>query len=181
MKSTRLVLLSFSVAIAGGLFVPLAYADQRPDVSLMPIAADEPIPPLGFPPLPARLDLPIAQTAPRSNYKPSPQKFYGGGYIHDTLPTRDAFSQPEPANYRKEQARTEPVYQRSNQSNSQPRVEAPQPVMIDQPHTQDLSMPDDEPKNSGGSSHSKFSRNKQQLQNNLIRKPLMNLRGKFGI
>lgn len=32
----------------------------KPDVSLDPIAADEPVPPAGFPPLPERLDLPVA-------------------------------------------------------------------------------------------------------------------------
>ncbi len=32
----------------------------RPDISLDPIAADEPVPPAGFPPLPAMLDLPIS-------------------------------------------------------------------------------------------------------------------------
>lgn len=31
----------------------------KPDVSLDPIAADEPVPPAGFPPLPERLDLPV--------------------------------------------------------------------------------------------------------------------------
>lgn len=31
----------------------------KPDVSLDPIAADEPVPPAGFPPLPDRLDLPV--------------------------------------------------------------------------------------------------------------------------
>ncbi len=33
---------------------------KRPDISIEPIASDEPIPPAGFPPLPDRLDLPIA-------------------------------------------------------------------------------------------------------------------------
>ena len=108
MKTSRLVFLSISVALAGGFFLPHAHADQRSDVSLMPIAADEPIPPIGFPPLPSKLDLPIAQAAPSTNYRPPAQKTYSGGYIRAPLPTRDAFSQPEPANYRKEQPSVEP-------------------------------------------------------------------------
>lgn len=35
---------------------------RRPDISLDPIPADEPVPPAGFPPLPDRLDLPIASS-----------------------------------------------------------------------------------------------------------------------
>lgn len=34
----------------------------KPDVSLDPIAADEPVPPAGFPPLPDKLDLPVASS-----------------------------------------------------------------------------------------------------------------------
>ncbi len=40
--------------------VPLTPPPKRPDISIEPIAADEPVPPAGFPPLPDRLDLPIA-------------------------------------------------------------------------------------------------------------------------
>jgi hypothetical protein len=45
---------------------------QRPDISLDPIAADEPVPPAGFPPLPDRLDLPVASNWARGGS--------GGGY-----------------------------------------------------------------------------------------------------
>jgi hypothetical protein len=42
-------------------YVPTPAA-PKPDVSLLPIVADEPIKPAGFPPLPDRLDLPTAGT-----------------------------------------------------------------------------------------------------------------------
>ncbi len=38
-------------------------AAAKPDISLLPIVADEPIKPAGFPPLPDRLDLPTGATA----------------------------------------------------------------------------------------------------------------------
>ncbi len=185
MNANCLVLVSVSLAMVGGIFcLSPAIAQHGTDVSLIPIAADEPIPPMGFPPLPAKLDLPIAQTAPASGYKMAPQqqKMYGGGYVHAPLPTRDAFEQPAPATYANQQPQREPTYQRSSEANSVQHVDAPQAVRIDQAHSQDLSLPDDGTQpNSGGRSPSNFSRNKQQLENNLIRKPLMNIRSRLGI
>ncbi len=49
-----------------------APAPKKPDPTIEPIAADEPIPPAGFPPLPDRLDLPVGVKAGWSGG--------GGGY-----------------------------------------------------------------------------------------------------
>ncbi|MBS2003384.1 MAG: hypothetical protein U0103_06675 [Candidatus Obscuribacterales bacterium] len=125
----------------------------------------------------------------QQEYRPTPSaapqkpKMYGGGYVHAPLPSRDAFAQPAAAHSNNQQALREPTYQRSNEEASVQRVEAPQIVPIDQAHTQDLSMPDDQQQqsNSGGQSPSTFSRNKKQLENNFIRKPLMNIRSRLGI
>src|SRR5271168_1063433 len=43
--------------------LPPTPAPHRPDVSIEPIASDEPIPQAGFPPLPDRLDLPISNVS----------------------------------------------------------------------------------------------------------------------
>lgn len=187
MKSNRLVFVSFSLAMLGGILSSSsAVAQHGTDVSLIPIAADEPVPAIGFPPLPDRLDLPVAQVAQRTSYRPAPQpkKVNGSGYICEPLPTptRDAFSPAPAATYQNQQPMREPAYQRANETNSTQQVEAPLPIRIDQPHTQELTMPDDnDQSNTSGRSPSNFSRNKQQLENNFIRKPIMNLRSRLGI
>jgi hypothetical protein len=184
MKTNRLVFVSLSLAmLSGNLSISAALAQHGTDVSLIPIAADEPVPRTGFPPLPNKLDLPQVAQQYQNRTGPQPKKVFGGGYVHEPLPTpsRDAFS-PAPATYPNQQPMLEPAYQRANEVNSRQQVEAPQAVPIDQAHTQDLSFPNEADQNqSGGRSQSNFSRNKQQLENNFIRKPFMNLRSRLGI
>lgn len=118
------------------------------------------------------------QTA-ASSQKP---KLYGGGYVHTPLPSRDAFAQPGTVNSTNQQTLREPTYQRTNEAASTQPVEAPQIVRVDQAHTQDLSLPEDQQQsNSNSQSPGNFSRNKQQLENNFIRKPIMNIRSRLGI
>jgi hypothetical protein len=48
-----------STAVSSGAYVPTP-KPPRPDISLLPIVAEEPLKPAGFPPLPDRLDLPVS-------------------------------------------------------------------------------------------------------------------------
>ncbi len=52
---------------------------RKSDISIEPISADEPIPPGGFPPLPERLDLPVAPSAGWGKELASPRRSGGGG------------------------------------------------------------------------------------------------------
>lgn len=55
-------------------------APRLPDTSVLPIVADEPIKPAGFPPLPDRLELPVAASAwARANSAPAAAQQGGGG------------------------------------------------------------------------------------------------------
>lgn len=55
--------------------MPATPPPKRPDISIEPIASDEPVPPAGFPPLPDRLDLPIASSSGWKN---------GGSFTSDS-------------------------------------------------------------------------------------------------
>lgn len=197
MKSNNLLLISLSVVIAGGLFASDAHAQKR-DVSLMPIAADEPIAPAGFPPLPDRLDLPIAQAAQAASYSQHDSKLYGGYQHAPTIVPRkhsadEAFSEPERAPV--SQPERTPVRQQesappqrkfdrygvipTNQSNEQ-NVEAPKPVTVDQARTQDLSLPNDTKDYSGGHAPRRDG-TRNQLHDQFIKKPLQDIRSRFGI
>ncbi len=191
MNSNRLVLMSFSMAVLSGLFVPSAQAEHV-DVSQIPIAADEPIPPMGFPPLPARLDLPIAQAPARRGDRPATSADRTqSGEISPTW-TKDAFSQPEqaPVTQRQQQQPT-PDQQpqrkfdqygviRPNQSDDQ-NVEVPKPVTVDQSRTQDLSLPTKDNHDYSGGHAPRRDGTRQQLQDQFIKKPIQTIRSRFGI
>lgn len=190
MQSNNLLSISFSIIVAGGFFAAAAHA-QNPDVSLIPIAADEPIAPLGFPPLPDKLDLPIAQAARAASYNPQDTKLYGGGYIHEkTIVPRkhtadEAFNEPENAPVRQQelaapQRRTDQSGVRSSNQSHQQNVEAPKPITVDQARSQDLSLPDDEADHSGGHASGR-DRTIQRMNDQLIKRPIQRIRGRFGI
>ncbi len=64
----------------------LTPAEPKPDVSLLPVVADEPIKPAGFPPLPDRLDLPTsgsASWASGSNQGSAGNSASGGTYTRE--------------------------------------------------------------------------------------------------
>ncbi|MBS1957262.1 MAG: hypothetical protein JST89_23950 [Cyanobacteria bacterium SZAS-4] len=198
MKSNNLLSVSISLVIAGGFFASDAHAQNR-DVSLMPIAADEPIAPAGFPPLPDRLDLPIAQAAQAANYRQPETRIYGGGYQHaPTIVPRkhsadEAFSEPEraPVNQQEgsqiRQRESGPPQRKfdrygvipTNQPEEQ-NVEAPKPVTVDQARPQDLSLPNDTKDYSGGHAPRRDGV-RNQLHDQFIKKPLQDIRSRFGI
>lgn len=197
MKSNNLLLVSFSLVLAGGVFASDAHAQKR-DVSLMPIAADEPIPPAGFPPLPDRLDLPIAQAPPATYTQQNNNGTLHNGYrqIPTIVPRRqsadEAFTQPEIAPT--SQPQRTPVRQQESQppqrkfdrygvipTNQTDDVEAPKPVTVDQPRTQDISLPaDGKPDYSGGHAPRRDG-TRNQLHDQFIKKPLQDIRSRFGI
>ncbi|CAN5543751.1 hypothetical protein BH10CYA1_BH10CYA1_18960 [soil metagenome] len=188
MKSNHLVLMGFSFAILGALFVPAAQAEHV-DVSQIPIAADEPIPPMGFPPLPARLDLPIAQAAPRSGFKPATPPYEYHGHPVYSQPSKDAFSQPDQAEQapvrqpEQEQRRFDRFGVINPNQSQESHVEAPKPITIDQSHSQELSLPNDGqngPDYSGGHAPRRDGTG-QQLQDQFIKKPFQTIRSRLGI
>jgi len=61
----------------------LTPAAPKPDVSLLPVVADEPIKPAGFPPLPDRLDLPTAGTGVWPGINPQRMNGVGGGSAYN--------------------------------------------------------------------------------------------------
>ncbi len=186
MKLNNLLSIGVSVVLAGAFFASNVFA-QNPDVSLMPIAADEPIAPAGFPPLPDKLDLPIAQAAP-ATYNQQDNKRYGGGYVHapTIVPKKDdAFSPQEKAPVRQqESAPPQRKFDRygvipSNQPEEQ-SVEVPKPVTVDQARPQDLSLPNDT-KDYSGRHAPRRDGPRKQLQDQFIKKPLQDIRSRFGI
>ncbi|MBI2812186.1 MAG: hypothetical protein HYX67_15340 [Candidatus Melainabacteria bacterium] len=190
MNSNRLVLMSLSVAVLAGLFIPAAQAD-RVDVSQIPIAADEPIPPIGFPPLPARLDLPIAQGTTRRGYKP----FTSSDRTRSGEISPDAFSQPEQAPVTQQQPQQQQPQRRPPDQQPQRKfdqyglidpnkadnVEAPKPVTVDQSRTQDLSLPTKDNHDYSGGHAPRRDGAGQQLHDQFITKPIQTIRSRFGI
>jgi hypothetical protein len=195
MKANQLLVIGCSLAILGGVPTPAAHA-QGSDISTRPIAADEPIEPTGFPPLPAKLDLPLAHTSAADAFAPAPppsrpQRLYGGGYKHaqTIIPPKETFTQRDAQTQQQErdaeQRRAE--HQRYEQGAEQlrrlpnrneprihepvgPLVEPPQGIVIDQAHSQDLRLPDD---NNGSSQRNSagqrnfVNRIENRLQSNL--------------
>ncbi|HEY9681664.1 MAG TPA: hypothetical protein V6C86_08785 [Oculatellaceae cyanobacterium] len=145
----------------------------QPDVSIEPIAADEPVVAAGFPPLPDRLDLPVSTGWSKSSS-------YGGGGggpapggppqpvgVHQHYNHYDpgAFIQDKGRGYYKANTAPMPVNNHDSYSAAgnggrqagapvEPRLnpandrttptDAPAPVVLNQAKTQDLSLPDDD-------------------------------------
>jgi hypothetical protein len=110
---------------------------HKPDPSVLPIAADEPIVPVGFPVLPDRLDLPshaewfskpaMAEPGPVGNH---------GGYQHVRVPVKSVRTARGAANDREPKLDPDTDY----------AVSPPQAVTINQSVTQELTGPDAERK-----------------------------------
>lgn len=192
----RLVFVSISMALLSSIFsqslqaqtaihshgsYKTGYDQFKTDVSLLSIAADEPIAPKGFPPLPDKLDLPIAQTGPVmmpvQRQEVEADRLHGG-YRHEDAFSR--YARPE-NNQPLRRPEIQPSYQRSTDVNNMQHLEAPHPIFIDQPHPQDLSLPDDESSTSGGRSQGSLNRAKQQIQNRIFRNPIPTIRGHLHI
>lgn len=152
MKMSRCYLIPVAVLV-GATLIPCAWSQNRPDPTQMPIAADEPIPAEGFPPVPSTLDLPV---------KPAN---YGGYQIDKNDPFMQS-SSPGAAPKRTSARNTNyPYLQQRPRLGSEPRpqpmtqspglvgpsldnvqgpmIDGPQPVTVDQGRVQDLSMPGD--------------------------------------
>lgn len=167
-------------------------APHRPDISLEPIAADEPIPPKEFPPMPEKIDLPIVQTSwsggGGGGYGgPSPGMAQGGapqptgvhqhyqhydagafipqnqggggggqgpapgqthGYYKANTPNTDFYSSAQGGSGAgltpSEQALKRMGREPRMHGDGAPSADAPQPVVVNQATTQDLSLPDDD-------------------------------------
>ncbi len=187
MKANHLPLIACSIIGLIGITASSGRADSPQDVSTLPIASDEPIEPKGFPPLPARLDLPIAKASAPDAFAPVaaratvPRKLFGGGYIHDEtiVPSKDPFTGPEPAVPRiaaPPKIDSAPRIQRPSAQEA-PGIEAPQGVTIDQAHSQDLTMPDDANQNSDSRSQSNSQSNIKSRVKNQLLQPIRRLRG----
>ncbi len=149
----------------------------------------------GFPPLPDKLDLPLAQTTRPATYRPQDNKLHGG-YRHEPTavyrqeaPSADAaFSQQDNAPARQQeqpqQRQQQPQPQRRFDqygvipSNHEPAAEVPKPVTVDQSHTQDLAPPDGTPDYSGGHAPRRDGA-KQQLQDQFIKKPMQTIKARL--
>lgn len=163
--------------LVGATLMPSAWSQSRPDLSQIPIAADEPIAPVGFPPVPSRLDLPV-KPANYGSYQIDKNDPFMQSDSTGTAPKSTTTSSRK-TNYPYLQPRarlgSEPRLQPMNQSpglvgpsldNVQgPMIEAPQPVTVDQGRVQDLSMPGDfnQNQNSNANSNSLTQRVKGQL------------------
>jgi hypothetical protein len=195
MKANQLLVIGSSLAILGGVILPAGNA-QGPDIYARPIAADEPIEPKGFPPLPAKLDLPLAQASSKDAFAPAPppappQRRNFNGYNHaptiippkETFTQRDVLTQKQARDADQSSAEHQRYEQQMEQlrhlpNRNEPRirepngplVEPPQGVTIDQSHTQELSLPDDN--NASSKRNSNGQRNfvqriENRLQNNV--------------
>ncbi len=206
---------------------------HRPDISLDPIAADEPVPPAGFPPMPDRLDLPIASSGswtrspsgggdtagggpspgltpagppqptfhqhyghvppgaflpPQSQAAPAAQQSGGSGYYKARSPgdyfnsnTGGAGGPPAYTGASAKDLRSLGREPKLNDRLEQPGApDAPQPVVVNQAQTQDLSLPEDE---FAYQAHGKGAR--ARIRNNIlyrvIRMPLNSVGGVAGI
>jgi hypothetical protein len=125
-------------------------APRISDPTLEPIAADEPIPPAAFPPIPDRLNLgnaiatsaTDAPAAQGSATRVNPTFHQGYGHV-----PAGAYIQQRPAapSNRPPSATPNDSYNVNTGSQASPRLpELPTPVTVSQSTTQDLSLPDDE-------------------------------------
>jgi hypothetical protein len=184
MKANHLPLIACSIIALFGVSTTDGRADSQPDVSTLPIAADEPIEPKGFPPLPARLDLPIAKATASDAFAPAavPAKLYGGGYKHapTIIPSKDPFTGPEPARPRIESPPKidAPLRIQRLPAQETPAIDAPQSVIIDQAHSQDLTMPDDANQNADSRNQSNSQSNITNKVKNQLLQPIRRLRGR---
>ncbi len=188
MKANHLPLIACSIISLIGITATSGRADSPQDISTLPIASDEPIEPKGFPPLPARLDLPLAKASASDAFAPveapatMPGKLFGGGYKHapTLVPSKDPFTGPEPALPRIDappKIDSAPRIQRPPAQEA-PAIEAPQGVVINQAHSQDLTMPDDANQNPDSRSQSNSQSNiKNRVKNSLLQ-PIRRLRGR---
>jgi hypothetical protein len=156
------------VALVGAL--PMTQAQAHPvDPSLQPIAADEPLPAQGFPPLPDRLDLPTTsawEAAPAAapvqaqsaqskgttweNYRQIPAgAFIPSSDRHHSYTRSEQFAaggaRPISADPNVGALRRLGPEPKLHDSNDQPQApSAPQVMTVQQATTQDLSLPEDE-------------------------------------
>lgn len=184
----------------------LTPAQPRPDISLLPIVADEPIKPAGFPPLPDRLDLPTSSNGWGSNNSAAYNTINGRpGYnamptgVHQNYVHYDAGAfipkealntvqyHPAAVDYYNVNSAARPISgsvsaaapasniqtpatQALQKMGAAPQLapdavskpDVPSAVTVDQSHSQDLSLPDDDfnkhyPSSIGNSATNRYS------------------------
>jgi hypothetical protein len=183
MKTNQLLVTGYCLAVLGGVINPDAHAQSAQDITTLPIAADEPIEPKGFPPLPAKLDLPHGSAfAPHNRSRTQSVDALTQRESLIRQQERDAEQQrAEQQRYQQEMeklhrqpSRNEPRFSEA----TGPLADPPQGVTIDQSHSQDLSLPDDQQKSGGQNNF--VNRIENRLQNNLknqVHGPIRNFGG----
>lgn len=210
---------------------------RKPDPSIEPIAADEPVPPAGFPVLPERLDLPIAMGSwggaggggGSGGSWNGPQGGGGGGSADDGPPRMlkksQGYAQFEPGAFIPKEKKKSGYYKcnevapphkpvsdqimtggaggggvpglggapspagalkalgrepkLNDREDATAAPEAPQPVVINQSTTQDLSLPEDDFSGSSAKRPSKIGRKMKQVGRRVV-SPINSATRRFG-